>query len=70
MRRFLTLVSILSPLAMAFGAEAEPANSEYGRDLISVVTLGRHATFPTANGLPPRVWVSGQPSSTAFTASA
>lgn len=44
-------------MAMAFGVEAAPENSDYGRDLISVVTLGRHATFPTANCM---VWATAE----------
>ena len=62
MQRFLivTTVSAVLTLAVAGPAPAAPkaaAASDYDRDLISVVTLGRHSDFPTANCY---VWVNAE----------
>jgi hypothetical protein len=62
MQRFLivTTVSAVLTLAASGPAVAAPkasSSSEYERDLISVVTLGRHSDFPTANCY---VWVNAE----------
>jgi hypothetical protein len=62
MQRFLivTTVSAVLALAAAGPAPAAPkaaAASDYERDLISVVTLGRRSDFPTANCY---VWVNAE----------
>jgi hypothetical protein len=63
MQRFLIVTSVAAALALAAGSpafaaakKAEPA-AEYDRDLISIVTLGRHSDFPTANCY---VWVNAE----------
>ena len=69
MQGFLTVTSVSAVLILALAAgsaapafAAKPrakaaAASDYDRDLISVVTLGRHSDFPTANCY---VWVNAE----------
>jgi hypothetical protein len=62
MQRFLIVTSVSAMLALAAAGpalaapKAAPA-SDYERDLISVVTPGRHSDFPTANCY---VWVNAE----------
>jgi len=58
MRRIVTVTGALALFVVFAGnASAAPPTSEYERDLISVITMGRHAAFPTANCL---VWANAE----------
>jgi hypothetical protein len=57
MRQFLLLAIAPLALAAAPAFAQHDAASQYGRDVISVVTLGRHSAFPTASCL---VWANAE----------
>jgi hypothetical protein len=57
MRQFLLLAIAPLALAAAPAFAQHDAASPYDRDVISVVTLGRHSTFPTASCL---VWANAE----------
>lgn len=57
MPRLLNLVCVLAAALPAAGLAAAAPESEYDRNLISVVTLGRHGPFPTANCL---IWANAE----------
>ncbi len=57
MRRVLILASAVAPFMFAAGVAIAAPASEYERDLISVITMGRHSTFPTANCV---VWANAE----------
>jgi hypothetical protein len=57
MRQFLLLAIAPLALAAAPASAQHDAASQYDRDVISVVTLGRHSDFPTASCL---VWANAE----------
>jgi hypothetical protein len=58
MQRLFSIAFAISALIASSGAAAETnAEPGYARDVISVVTLGRHSAFPTATCL---VWANAE----------
>jgi hypothetical protein len=57
MRRLLNLACALTPLLLAASYSRAAEDTEYDRQVISVVTLSRHASLPTANCL---VWANAE----------